>query len=82
MKTDLRHLQEKTMFLMDENQKLRVLVEEKTKKDVQRKERKIEQLIESTKKQIEENVSTKLREKREEKTLEIFDRFLAEISKH
>jgi len=67
---------------MDENQKLRVLIEEKTKKDVQRKERKIEQLIESTKKQIEENVSTKLREKREEKTLEIFDRFLSEISKH
>jgi len=82
MKADLRHLQEKTMFLMDENQKLRVLIEEKTKKDVQRKERKIEQLIESTKKQIEENVSTKLREKREEKTLEIFDRFLSEISKH
>lgn len=82
MKTDLRHLQEKTMFLMDENQRLRTLIEEKTERDLKRKERKFEQLIENTKKEIDQNLTSKLREKREQNSLELFNKFLTEISKH
>ena len=81
IKSDIRSLEEKTMFLMTENEKLKSLLKERVERKVQQKEQQLEALTEDTKQQIEESVKEKLKEKREEKTLEIFNKFLTEISK-
>jgi hypothetical protein len=81
IKSDIRSLEEKTMFLMTENEKLKSLLKERVDRKVQQKEQQLEALTEDTKQQIEESVKEMLKEKRDDKAFEIFNKFLTEISK-
>jgi len=54
----------------------------KANSQVRKKEEKLEKLLEDTKDAVELSIKEKLRERREQETLKIFDNFLKEIAKN
>lgn len=82
MKTEIKTMQDKIFVLMNENKEMKSLIEKKANSQVRKKEEKLEKLLEDTKDAVELSIKEKLRERREQETLKIFDNFLKEIAKN
>ena len=81
MKTEIKTMQDKIFVLVNENKEMKKLIEQRANSAVRKKEEKLEKLLEETKDAVELSVKEKLRERREQETLKIFDNFLKEIAK-